>query len=105
MTTSLIESELAASGVAQVIVVLSDPAAATAGMGAAASVGSGVSAHFTSSERSVNSQIAAAGMRHAGATLAAASSTRRPLNPPPPVRYYPHLGIMLGTVDRQGLAA
>ena len=105
MTTSLIESELAASGVAQVIVVLSGPPAAAAGVGVAANAGAGVTAHFRSSELSVNSQIAASGMRHAGARLATASTSRRAVNPPPPVRYYPHLGIMLGTVDRAGLAA
>lgn len=113
MTTSLIESELAASGVAQVIVVLSGPpAAAAAGRrrgiaAAAASAAPNIQAYFRSSELSIDSQIAASGARPAGARLGVAAAARRSIAapPPPPVRYYPNLNIMLGTVDRAGLAA
>ncbi|HEX7708160.1 MAG TPA: S8 family serine peptidase [Thermoanaerobaculia bacterium] len=125
MTTTFIENELEATGVAQVIVILKPGAAsALAAAGAAAvatytaagggaagaaaafeSVRPGIMAHFRSSERSVNSQIAAAGMKKADIFLGAAAATAATVVQPAPVQYYPNLGVMLGTVDRAGLVA
>jgi subtilisin len=111
MSTSLIESELAASGVAQVIVVLKSPtpSMASGGTALAAAAGTATSSsslaqYFRSSELSINSQIAAAGMKKAGQLSASASLSAARPSPPPPVRYYPNLGVALGTVDRAGLA-
>lgn len=115
MTTSLIESELAARGVAQVIVVLNAPPVATtraAGVAVAATAPAGarsntiasMAGYFRSSELSINSQIAAAGMKKAAAGVSLAARPAR-VKAPPPVQYFPNLGVMLGTVDQQGLAA
>lgn len=109
MSSSLIDSELAARGVAQVIVVLNAPAAAAgmtaaAGKAAGAGTAAGISGHFRSSELGLNSQIAAAGKKKAG-TLLSASTRPVKVKTPAPVQYYPNLGVMLGTVDHAGLAA
>jgi subtilisin len=114
MTTSLIESELAAHGVAQVLVVLNAPppmAAGGAGVAVAASApatGANIMAtmagYFTSSELSLNSQIAAAGMKKAAARVSLAVQPVK-VKAPPPVLYFPNLGVMLGTVNQTGLAA
>lgn len=103
MTTPLIESELDSTGVAQVIVILKTPGAATS-LASAAGDKKRISAHFRSSEMSMNSQIAEAGVKKAGGFLASAAAAKS-VKAPPPVRYYPNLGIALGTVDRAGLAA
>jgi subtilisin len=80
-----ITQELRARGTAQVIVELKEPVADAP---AAATV-AGIERHFTVSELSQDSALA----------FAAGSAE------PPPVRYYPNLGLALGTVTRQGLAA
>lgn len=112
MSTSLIESELASSGVAQVIVVLKSPTPSAASGGTALAAAAGTAAtssslaqYFRSSELSINSQIAAAGTKKAGQLSASASLSAARPSPPPPVHYYPNLGVALGTVDRAGLAA
>jgi subtilisin family serine protease len=85
-----IAQELRARGTAQVIVELKQPAAAGAPAAAAAAAAvSGIERHFTVSELSQDSALAFAAGRAE----------------PPPVRYYPNLGLALGTVTRQGLAA
>jgi subtilisin family serine protease len=78
--------ELRARGTAQVIVVLR----AATGTGAAASVKEGrrLAGHFSSDP--------------VGSTRALAASLRTQA---PPCRFFPHLGVLLGTVDRDGLAA
>ncbi len=93
-----ITQELRARGTAQVIVGLKQPAAAEAAAppGAAAepaaatasSAIAGIERHFTVSELSQDSALALAVGRVG----------------PPRVRYYPNLGLALGTVTRQGLA-
>ena len=128
--SAVIQQELEASGVAPVIVVLKQPPATAA----AASTARDISRHFVSSELSQESAIvsaaraeaatAAASARRPASTKArrdaetavrAASRLRaRPavletaipeVEPPPLVRYYPNLGVALGTVTREGLAA
>src|SRR6266487_1140446 len=85
-----IAQELRARGTAQVIVELKQPVAAGAPAAAAAAAAvSGIERHFTVSELSQDSALAFAAGRAE----------------PPPVRYYPNLGLALGTVTRQGLAA
>jgi subtilisin family serine protease len=81
-----ITQEIRASGIAQVIVVLQPGAAAKASgwLG-------GIERHFVSSELSQNSALASTGVRRTGAV--------------PPVRYFRNLGVALGTVGREGLAA
>jgi subtilisin len=93
--SQLITQELRARGTAQVIVELERPVAAQAAEAAArgsaataAAAVAGIERHFTVSKLSQDSALA--------------SATGRP--EPPPVRYYPNLGLALGTVTRQGLA-
>ena len=95
----VISQDLEATGVAQVIVVLkAPPAGAAAGAGAAArprprlETPFDLQRHFRTSELSQDSALAAS-------TLTAANAAA------PAVRYYPNLGVALGTVDRVGLAA
>ncbi len=98
-----ITRELRARGTAQVIVELKQPAAAEAAVAeaaappgaaaepaaaAASSAIAGIERHFTVSELSQDSALALAVGRVG----------------PPRVRYYPNLGLALGTVTRQGLA-
>ncbi len=128
--SSIIDQQLEATGVASVIVVLTPPADAAA----AAASAQDLSRYFTQSELSQEHAIAAdaqaravaAGVpgggpapartrRRAEDTLhAAATLEHRPavlqaeipeVEPSPLVRYYPNLGVALGTVTREGLAA
>jgi len=97
----LIAQDLQATGVAQVIVVLKRPPdAAAVGRAAGgafrgpmleAPIG-GIERHFRSSELRQDSALASSDVTAANAAA-------------PPIRYYPNLGIALGTVDRVGLAA
>ncbi len=82
-----ISQELSASGIANVIVILKPSAAASS----AAAVRSEVGKHFTSSELSQSSALAA--------------STRGKSSKTSAMTYYPNLGIAYGTVDRAGLTA
>lgn len=121
-----ISEQLKASGIAQVIVVLKSPtavagasavgAAATGATpvptGAAAPALAGLENYFESSDLSQESALARAGIARAvsldEATSLAVRSIRQPPplpQPPPPVHFYPNLGVMLGTVTRAGLAA
>jgi subtilisin len=77
-----IQDQLKAFGVARVIVVL------RAGGAAAAADASAVKKHFTTSEFSPATQLAASIPR---------------AKTPPPIVEYPNLGVALGTVDRAGL--
>jgi subtilisin len=128
--STAIAQELEASGIATVIVVLKAP---PGGAAAAASAGD-LSKYFTQSELSQETAIALAAAdrvatvgtsagwsipnrsrKRAEETLAAAASLdHRPavlraelpeLEPLPPLRYYPNLGVAIGTVDANGLAA
>jgi subtilisin len=128
--SGIIDQDLDAAGVASVIVVLRPPA----GAAAAAASARDVSKYFTQSELSQESAIATDAQARAVAagapagkpvpartrrreedTLAAAANLKhRPavlqaelpeVEPPPLVRYYPNLGVALGTVTREGLTA
>jgi subtilisin len=97
--STVISQDLEATGVAQVIVILkSPPVRAAAGAGAAArprpelQTPFNLQRHFRTSELSQDSALAASSVTAANAAA-------------PPVRYYPNLGVALGTVDRDGLAA
>ena len=81
-----ITQELQAFGVAKVLVVLKPDAAAAS----ASSVKSQMEQHFVSSELSQTS------------ALAASLNTKANV---PAFRYYPNLGVALGTVNREGLAS
>jgi subtilisin len=78
--------ELKARGTAEVIVVLR--AATGTGAAASASEGRRLAGHFSS---------APAGRRRVLATSLGVKAA--------PCRFFPHLGVLLGTVDRDGLAA
>jgi subtilisin family serine protease len=79
--------DLRVSGIAQVIVVLTRRVVAGNPSAAVVSLGK----HFVSSDLSQNSALARAVGKLGG--------------PLPPVRYFKHLGIALGTVDRRGYTA
>ena len=91
---SILDDEIQALGATTVIVVLKTTGTPNADAAAARSVDpNDLKKHFS---RDASSQ---------GAALAAelrSGSARVP--PPPAMRYYPNLGVMLGTVDKQGLA-
>lgn len=116
-----IDQQLKATGVAQVIVVLkAAPAAsgaaavaATSGRAAAVSAGiptpatqslAGMDSYFIHSEMSQASALAEISSARTAA-LATRSATKaiRASTAPPKSRFYPHLGVMFGTVDRKGL--
>lgn len=111
-----INQQLSALGVAQVIVVLKSPPPAPAaaeavsgGVPLAAAVSDapslqGMQAYFGSSELSLNHALATAEMDNVAAISRAGARTSR-VRTPPTVLHYPNLGIMLGTVTRDGLAA
>lgn len=82
-----ITQEMQATGVAQVLVFLKPDAPA-----APAAVRASIGDHFTKSEFSISSAVAEA---TDGLTQANVQK----------MRYYPNLGVCLGTVDRDGLAA
>lgn len=116
-----INQQLKATGVAQVIVVLKSPAAASgalaASRGRAAAVGAvapppttaglaGLESLFQQSELSQSSALAEVGLTRASLATASAATRRRAVQPPPPAsRFYPNLGILFGTVTREGLTA
>jgi len=121
-----IDEQLAAFGVAQVLVVLKDappPAAAakpTAALAAAVPVAANratagpaeavvmeLARHFRISETSTDTALAAAATARRAKTPGAAWYRKAvaPADPTPPARYFPNLGVMLGTTDRAGLTA
>ena len=110
--TALIMQELRARKVAQVIAVVKSPepvprAAAEAPSGtvdaeSAGGVVRSLTQHFVSSELSQISALAAAADER---SLRARGRGRHFTPPPEPVRYYPNLGVMLGTVDEEGFDA
>jgi subtilisin len=88
---SNIQTQLKATGVAQVMVFLKDPSAAD---------GHRLAKCFTHRETGFAPQMAAAAAERAGGGAAA-----RRVRLPSPMRIYHHLGIVLGTVEERGLAA
>ena len=124
--STIIQQDLQAFGMAPVVVVLPEPAAGST----AAARASELSRYFVSSELGQESAIlleanarpvdaeqpmSGRGPREVEAALRAAREFRgRPavrrtavpeVEPPPLLRYYPHLGVAFGTVTREGLAA
>ncbi len=85
--TAQISQEMRASGVAKVIVILKEPSAKVD----TDKIRSNVTKHFVQSKLSQSTALAAS-KDYRGAK-------------PPAVRYYPNLGIILGTVNHDGLAA
>ncbi|MEN3331858.1 MAG: hypothetical protein V7641_1223 [Blastocatellia bacterium] len=117
MATDL-NQQLSASGVAQVIVVLKSPAPPPAAMAASAISGGvplaavvasaphlgGMEAYFVNSEMSLNHALAMAEMSSV-ATMSRATTRASRGKTPPTVLHFPNLGLMLGTVNRDSLAA
>lgn len=114
-----INQQLKATGVAQVIVVLkAAPAAsgaAAAALGRTAAVGSGMpppptqslaglEGCFTQSELSQVSALAEISSARAASPTRDAATGKRAPAVTPKSRFYPHLGVMFGTVDRKGLS-
>ncbi len=118
---SIIEDQLNATGIAQVLVILKSPpppskvaasGLAAGGLALTASAKktpalAGLDGYFTQSEFSQNHALAMAGMTSvaalAGAAVAPAARGQR-VRIPPAVLHFPNLGVMLGTVSREGLA-
>ena len=83
-----ISQEMQASGIARVIVILKKTAAEKD----VTDIRSNLEKHFVSSQLSQT-------------TALMTSSSYKGVSTPPVVRFYPNLGIMLGTVDSHGLSA
>ena len=99
-----IAQQLDALGIAQVIVVMkSPPVVAGAGAAVRGSAVARLQKHFVTSELSPDSAIR--GTLRAHATVAAASMRRRVARPVRPLRVYPNLGVLFGTVTPSGLNA
>ncbi|MBI5851363.1 MAG: S8 family serine peptidase [Planctomycetes bacterium] len=119
--SSIIQQELSARGVAQVLVFLrgaESGAAATAGAAAFAATGAApargsssagdLARHFRSSELSQASELGlAAGEGRAlrAAVRSGVAKAGAGRGEVPQVRVYPRLGIMLGTASKEGIAA
>lgn len=113
--SALINQELKARGVAQVIVILEPEA--TTGAGAKAAAGTvtasaggaaprALAKHFVHRETAHLSQLVRAASDrplNVGARLGKRAAVKAPTQPPD-ARYYPHLGVMLGTTSRAGLS-
>jgi subtilisin family serine protease len=122
-----VDEQIAAYGSAQVVVILKDlppstPTAGKASVGLAASVPVPASRsvvgatepvvmelakHFRVAEHSTDTALVATFKARKRKTVGLSwyERAKSPTDPTPPVRYFPHLGIMLGTVDRQGADA
>ena len=87
------QQQIKESGIAQVMVFLKQP-------GQAGAAAADLEKHFTQKETSPQAALAnAMSFRAGGGSRAAKPKV------PPPMRVFKNLGIMLGTVDQQGLAA
>src|SRR5438105_2191740 len=91
--SAYLEQQLKVSGVAQVLVILKEPVAAR-------SVVDAVGDFFTQAPTTPQRAIASAMSLRMGG-----GRGRAKIKQPPPMRVYPNLGIALGTVDRNGVAA
>jgi subtilisin len=114
---SIIDNQIAATGIAQVIVILKSPPppSAKAATGAAAGAMAltaaatttpglaGLDSYFVQSESSQNFALAVAGMSTVDALTAAPAASTRRVKTPPAVLHFPNLGVLLGTVTREGL--
>ncbi len=118
--STIIDDQLNATGIAQVLVILKSPPPPSAGTASALAAGGlaltaavnimpalvGLDSYFTQSELSQSHALAMAGMDNVAAmSLTATSATpARRVKTPPAVLHFPNLGVMLGTVTREGLA-
>lgn len=111
--SSFIDQELRSVGVSRVIVLMKEVPESPAlrrslgvpvGLADAARLPGGVADHFIRSELSLTGQLlSGCALDDALGGRARRGARRAPA--PPTARFYPHLGVMLGTVDRAGLAA
>jgi subtilisin len=115
---SIIDNQIAATGIAQVIVVLKSPAPPPAGTATGAAAGAmsltaaatttsgltGLDNYFVQSESSQNFALAVAGMSTVASLTAAPAVVARRVKNPPAVLHFPNLGVLLGTVTREGLS-
>lgn len=100
-----ITQELKARGVAEVIVILkatTDPEVVAAASGASASKMKAALTPAAADARALADHFVSSALSLSGAVAAARAGPGRQ---PAPVRYFVHLGVMLGTVTREGLAA
>src|SRR6266508_3630926 len=118
--STIIDDQLNATGIAQVLVILKSPPPPSAGTASALAAGGlaltaavnimpalvGLDSYFTQSELSQSHALAMAEMDNVAAmSLTATSATpARRVKTPPAVLHFPNLGVMLGTVTREGLA-
>ena len=113
--SSMTTDELNATGTAQVIAILdasAPPAAAAAAGGLALGTAAhtpqlaGLESYFVHNDGQ-NHALAAAGMSNVAAlaTRPGRSSKRRESRPAPSVLHFPNLGLVLGTVTKEGLKA
>jgi subtilisin family serine protease len=123
--SNLLTDQLSAFGVAQVVVLLKTPAKATAAKPSAA-LAAAMPVAASRATRVTNQSIVMQLAKHfriaetstdSGIALAAGSQARKSRSsnwyrraktksdPTPPVRYFPNLGVLLGSVDRNGLKA
>lgn len=100
-----IQSQMKASGVAEVIVVLKDSQSTGLKLKQKAPEVTSLSHHFTRSALSMDAALIAELNGKNKAPKAAARGISTTKKNPPVMRYYPHLGIMYGAVDRAGLAS
>src|SRR5213594_1544467 len=118
---SMIDDQLNATGIAQVLVILKSPPPPSASAATGVVAGglaltdaakkspalAGLDSHFTQSEFSQSHALAMAGMSNVAALASAAAASPAPgrrVKTPPAVLHFPNLGVMLGTVNREGLA-
>ena len=110
--TAFISQELKTRKVAPVIVIVKDPGpvssvaavapVGTVGARSAGTIVQSLARHFITSELSQFSALAAGAAKR---SVLAQARGRRFTPPPEPVRYYPYLRVMLGTVDQEGFEA
>ena len=111
------DRQFSALGIAQVIVVLKSappiPVAARIAAGgilprllaSALPEVASLDECFASSELSINHALASAASATIALTVSRVSARRAPAQAPPSVLHFPNLGLMLGTVNREGLSS
>ena len=113
--STIIDEQINAIGVAQVLVVLKSPpppleSAATGLAAGAISLAAamdaspalmGLDSYFTASDLSLSHALMMESMH---GLAAASSASAKPTKSAPPVLHFPNLGVMLGTVTHEGLA-
>ncbi|HSE23584.1 MAG TPA: S8 family serine peptidase [Pyrinomonadaceae bacterium] len=110
--SSITNDQIKATGTAQVIAILESApppptgARAAGGMALAAATGSpqlaGLESYFVS-QQGQNHELAAAGMSNVAALASTGGTRSRSARSAPDVLTFPNLGVILGTVTREGL--